>query len=143
MPIDANKAVARRHFEELWLKGDLAVADEIYSPGAVGHWGDLPDQAGYPESEKAEVQRSNAAFPDTNVTIDFQVAEGDLVVTRWTFEGTHTGPGYGEPTGRRVRATGAHVHRIVDEKIVEIWAHPDNLTFMKHLGMIELPGGEG
>lgn len=136
MSLEANKALVLRHFEELWLKGDLDVADEIYSPDAVGHWGDAPDQRGYPAFEKEDVERSNAAFPDTRVTVDFQVAEGDMVVTRWTFEGTHTGPGYGDPTLRKVSVTGVHVHRLADGRIVEIWAHPNNLSFMQQLGMI-------
>lgn len=136
MSLEQNKALVRRHFEELWSKGDLEVADEIYSQDAVGHCRDLPDQRGYPASEKEEVERSNSAFPDTVVTVDFQVAEQDLVVTRWHFEGTHTGPGYGDPTGRQVAVDGVHIHRIANEKIVEIWAHGDNLTFMRQLGMV-------
>ena len=136
MSIESNKALARRHFEELWLKGALEVADEIYSPATVGHWGDGPDQRGYPAFEKEEVARSNGAFPDTRVTVDFQVAEGNMVVTHWRFEGTHTGPGYGDPTGRHVSVSGAHIHRIADGRIVEIWAHPNNLSFMQQLGMI-------
>ena len=136
MSLEANKAVVLRHFEDLWLKGDLDVAAEIYSPDTVGHWGDAPDQTGYPAFEKDEVERSNGAFPDTQVTVDFQVAEGDLVVTRWTFEGTHTGPGYGDPTNRHVTVSGAHIHRVAGGQIVEIWAHPNNLSFMQQLGMI-------
>lgn len=136
MSSTANKAVVRRHYDELWLKGDLDVADEIYSPDTIGHWGDAPDVRGYPAFERDEVERSNGAFPDTQVTVDFQVAEGDLVVTRWVFEGTHTGPGYGEPTGRHVVVSGIHVHRVADGRIVEIWAHPNNLSFMQQLGMI-------
>ena len=136
MSSTSNKALVRRHYDELWLKGDLEVADEIYSPDTVGHWGDAPDQRGYPTFEREEVERSNGAFPDTQVTVDFQVAEDDLVVTRWRFEGTHTGPGYGEPTGRHVSVSGIHVHRVVDGRIVEIWAHPNNLSFMQQLGMI-------
>lgn len=136
MSRDENKALARRHFEELWMKGDLDVADQIYSPDAVGHCRDLPDQRGYPGLERDEVERSNTAFPDTVVTIDFQVAEDDLVATRWHFEGTHTGPGYGDPTGRHVSVDGVHIHRIRDGKIVEVWAHGDYVTFMRHLGLI-------
>jgi predicted ester cyclase len=120
------------------LKGDLAVADEIYSPNAVGHCRDLPDVTGYPEAEKEEVRQSNTGFPDTTVTIDFQLAEGDKVLTRWTMEGTNTGDLYGNPsTGRRVSVSGCHIHRISDGKIVEIWSHADNLTFMKQLGLIQ------
>ena len=136
MTLEENKTVVRRHFDDLWQKGDLVVADEIYSTATVGHWGDAPDRTGYPAFERDEVERSNAAFPDTRVTIDFQVAEDDKVVTRWRFEGTHTGPGYGDPTGQHVLVTGVHIHRIADGRIVEIWAHPNNLSFMQQLGMI-------
>ncbi len=136
MSIESNKALARRHFEELWQKGALEVAGEIYSPGTVGHWGDGPDHGGYPAFEQEEVARSNGAFPDTRVTVDFQIAEGDMVVTRWHFEGTHTGPGYGDPTGRHVSVTGTHIYRVADGRIVEIWAHPNNLSFMQQLGMV-------
>jgi predicted ester cyclase len=136
MSTTANKALVRRHYDELWLKGDLAVADEIYSSDTIGHWGDAPDVRGYPGFERDEVERSNGAFPDTQVVVDFQVADGDLVVTRWRFEGTHTGPGYGDPTGRHVSVCGIHVHRVADGRIVEIWAHPNNLSFMQQLGMI-------
>lgn len=58
------------------------------------------------------------------------------MVTRWHFEGTHTGPGYGDPTGRHVSVDGVHIHRVRVGKIVEIWAHGDNITFMRHLGLI-------
>lgn len=137
MSTDHNKNVARRHFDELWQKGDLAVADEIYSADAVGHCRDLPDVTGYPEAEKEEVRQSNTGFPDTTVSIDFQVAADDRVVTRWRMEGTNTGPLYGNPpTQRRVSVAGCHIHRIVDGKIVEIWSHADNLTFMRQLGLI-------
>lgn len=97
MSLEENKAIARRHFEELWTKGDLAVADEIYAPVAVGHCGNLPDQTDYPECEKELVRQDRVAFPNGTATVEDQIAEGDKVLTRWRFRATHTGPP--PPTG--------------------------------------------
>jgi predicted ester cyclase len=137
MSLEENKAIARRHFEELWSKGDLGVADEIYSPAAIGHHSDQPDRTGYPEAEKQDIVRAREAFPDTVVTVEYQIAEGDMVLTRWRFEGTNTGPLHGLPsTGREASVTGFHVHRIIDGRIVEIWAQGDTLAFGRQLGLI-------
>ena len=137
MSVEATKAIARRHFEELWARGNLDVADEIYSPAAVGHLRNEPDQIGYPECEKDLVRADGIAFPDGTVTIEDQIAEGDKVVTRWRFRGTNTGSFLGnDPTGREVSVSGSHTHRISDGKIVEIWAQPDALTFMQQLGAL-------
>lgn len=55
-----------------------------------------------------------AAFLDGRTTIDDAVAEGDTVVTRWTFHGTHEGEFAGiAPTGRRVTLAGINIDRIV------------------------------
>ena len=139
--LEENKAIARRHFEELWARGDLAVADEIYSTSAVGRHLGSPDHGGYPEGERQHVLESNTAFPDTSVTVEDQVAEGDRVVTRWTFRGTHTAAYMGvPPSGRQLTVSGVHIHRIVDGKIVEVWAYPDVLGFLQQLGVIPALG---
>jgi steroid delta-isomerase-like uncharacterized protein len=135
--LEENRAIARRHFEQLWAGGDLAVADEIYSTSAVGRHLGSPDHGGYPEFERQHVLENNTAFPDTSVTVEDQVAEGDRVVTRWTFRGTHTGTYMGvPPSGRQLTVSGVHIHRIVDGKIVEVWAYPDALGFLQQLGVI-------
>ncbi len=140
MSLESNKAIARRHFEELWDRGHLDVADEIYSPDAVGHLRNEPDQGGYPACEKELVGADRVAFPDGTVSVDDQIAEGDRVVTRWRFRGTNTGPFLGNPpTGREVSVSGTHIHRIADGTIAEIWAQPDALTFMQQLGLLPTP----
>jgi predicted ester cyclase len=140
MSIEDNKRIARRHFQELWTNGNLDVADEIYSPDAVGHCGNLPDQTGYPECEKDLVRQDLVAFPDGVATVLDQVAEGDNVMTRWRFDGTHRGPLYGNPaSGHRVSVAGFHVHRIVDGKIVEIWALGDFYSLLTQIGALSMP----
>lgn len=140
MSIEDNKRIARRHFDELWTHGDLAVADAIYSPDAVGHCGSLPDHGGYPACEQELVRQDQVAFPDGVATVLDQIAEGDEVMTRWRFEGTHTGPLYGAPaSGRRVSVTGFHVHRIVDGRIVEIWALGDFYALLTQIDALPSP----
>jgi predicted ester cyclase len=83
-----------------------------------------------------------AAFPDAKHAIDFQVAEGDLVVTQVTAKGTHTGSIMGEtPTGRAVTATGITVHRVVNGKLVEKWSQTDFMGLMTQMGILPAPGG--
>ena len=140
MSTEDNKGIARRHFEELWTKGDLAVADEIYSPEAVGHCGNLPDQTGYPACEQDLVRQDQVAFPDGVATVLDQLAEGDRVLTRWRFEATHTGTLYGHPaSGSPVSVTGFHVHRIVDGRIVEVWALGDFYSLLTQIGALSTP----
>jgi steroid delta-isomerase-like uncharacterized protein len=143
MSAEENKAIARRHFEELWQKGEVSVADEIYAADAVGHDPMNPSHADYPESEKQAIIRDNTAFPNPQVTIEDQIAEGDKVVTRWTFRAAHSGDFMGmPPSGKRLDVTGVHIHRIAGGKIAEIWAYPDSLGFMQQLGAIP-PLGQG
>ena len=137
MSLEQNKATARRHFEELWTKGDLAVADDIYSPSTVGHCANFPDHTGYPECEKELVRQDLVAFPDGVATVEDQIAEGDKVLTRWRFGGTHLGELYGHrASGSEVSVAGFHVHRISDGKIVEVWALGDFYGLLTQIGAL-------
>ena len=64
MSVEENKAIVRRHYEELWEKGNLDVADEIYSTECVGQYAGYSRQTGYPESDRLTVLR-----PITCITI--------------------------------------------------------------------------
>lgn len=77
------------------------------------------------------------AFPDLKITVDKQVAEGDLVAVRWTARGTNTGAGNGIPaTGRAVQTMGTTLFRVADGRIAEEWTCADSLGLMKQLGML-------
>ncbi len=83
-----------------------------------------------------------AAFPDLNITIDDQVSEGDKVVTRYTFRGTHKGDLMGiAPTGKQVTTIGISIERFVDGKVVERWEVFDQLGMMTQLGVVPPPPG--
>ena len=85
-----NKVVSRRVAEEIFNGGNLDLADELYAPDYVLHDPALPEDLHAPEGLKQYAAMNLGAFPDVRVTVEDQIAEGDMVVTRWTATGTHT-----------------------------------------------------
>jgi len=65
------------------------------------------------------------------------IAEGDKVVLRSTFRGTHKGDLMGiAPTGKQVTMPLILIYRIADDKIVEHWMQADALGLLQQLGVI-------
>jgi steroid delta-isomerase-like uncharacterized protein len=137
---EQNKAIARRIFEEVWNESNLDVIDELYTKDVVNHA--LPP--GLPpgiDGFKAFAGMYLSAFPDTKMTVDDQITDGDKVVTRWTGTGTQTGELMGiPPTGKRVTVTGIDFQRIAGGKIVESWGQFDQMGMMQQLGVVPSPG---
>jgi steroid delta-isomerase-like uncharacterized protein len=132
---EQNKARIRRVIEEVYNRGDLALVDEVAASDLVIHAG--PQDIRGREGAKQYVAALRAGFPDLRFTIEDQVAECDMVVTRWTARGTHGGAFQGLPaTGREVRMAGTDIDRIVGGKVVECWAHVDELGLMRQLGVV-------
>jgi steroid delta-isomerase-like uncharacterized protein len=78
-----------------------------------------------------------AAFPDLRVEVESQVAEGDLVVTRWASTGTHEGDLPGLPASHnKVTVTGIAIDRLENGKIVEAWGNWDTLGMMQQIGAV-------
>lgn len=131
-----GRTIARRFTEELWDKGELAVADEIIAPDFVDHdpvSGQSPGLAGYKEM----VGAFRAAFPDLRVRNEEVIVAGDNVVARWTARGTHTGALMNTPpTGKQVTMKGIDILRNEDGKIVERWGEFDALGMLQQLGVI-------
>jgi len=140
--LEANKAIARRVFEEFWNQGDLDVADEIFATDYVAHSPPNPEIRGL-EDFKQVASMYSAALPDIHYAVEDQIAEGDKVATRWTATGTHQGEFMGlPPTGEQVKATGISISRIASGKIVEERVNADFLGFMQQFGAIPPTGNE-
>jgi hypothetical protein len=87
------------------------------------------------------VAEFRSAFPDFHDSIDIQVAEGELVVTRFTSMGTHRGTFMGvEPTNKELVWTGITIDRVSGGRIVESWANWDMMGLMQQLGAISSSG---
>jgi steroid delta-isomerase-like uncharacterized protein len=140
MSTETNKAVARRLFEEVFNKKNLALAGELLAPGAVSHTAP-PGTADGPEGLRQVATMLSSAFPDHHHTIEDMIAEGDKVVVSATFSGTHQGAFMGiPPTGKHFSQREIHILRITDGKLAEHWAVTDGLAMLRQLGMLPAPG---
>jgi len=124
MLTEENKDIVRRAVEEIWNKGNMAVADELLAANFVNH-----DPVGGPETSNLEAYKQGIIdfrtdFPDFHVAIEEMIAEGDKVVTRWTCTGTHKGRSGAidiAPTGKPVTIEGVTIDHIAGGKILEEW----------------------
>lgn len=130
------KEIARRLTEGPW-RGQLdevldLVADDyvLHAPGALQPF---RGKDGY----RQFVTTYLTAFPDGTLTVDDQIAEGDLVATRWTARGTNTGELLDiAATGRQVTIEGISYARIADGMVRETRVLWDNLALMQQLAVI-------
>ena len=127
MSKEANKALSRRIVEEMWNTRNLNVIDEVYAQEfGDGH-----------EASKQFVSATLAAFPDLQNTIQDQIAENDLVATRYIIRATHQGEFANiPPTGKSFMVKGIEMHRFAGGKLVELWNIPDMLGALQQLGVI-------
>ena len=140
---EENKAIARRWFEELFNAQNFDVAHEITAQDAVNHDPTLTDLPSGPEGDRHVVNLYHGAFPDAQITVEDQIAEGDRVVTRWTGRGTHQGELLGvAPSGNRVEISGMTINRVTGGKIAETWTNYDALGMMQQIGAIPSPGAQ-
>ena len=133
---EENKALARR-WADIMNEGNLDLVDEIYAPDYVGHDPAMPEDVRGVEGAREFYSMYRSAFPDAEVTIEAQLAEGDMVATRWTGRGTHQGELMGvQPSGNRVEVMGNTISRIEGGKIVEEWDIYDALGMMQAIGAV-------
>ncbi len=77
------------------------------------------------------------AFPDWHSELHELVAEGDIVVERFTASGTQQGELMGvPPTGKTVSLPGINIFRLRDGLVVERWGRLDELGFLRQLGVV-------
>ena len=73
-----------------------------------------------------------SVYPNTGFTVEAQIAEGDMVASRFTGTSVHRGKFLGaDPTGQETSYSGIHIHRIADGKIAEEWSEADNLEVVQ------------
>jgi predicted ester cyclase len=127
---ERNKAVVRAYLGEIAQHGDIVARERYFAPTTTFN-GD--SNLGWQFARTAEFRR---AFPDLEMTIEQQVAEGPWVATRVTYRGTHSGEFGGIPaTGRRIEYAGTAMDRLENGKVVEMW-HTVNM----HLLMRQIAG---
>ena len=137
MSIEQNKAVFRQIVEEIFNQGNISLFDELVAPDFIEHE-ELPP--GIPvgrEGAKVLFTQLRSAFPDFNAEIEDLIAEGDRVVVRMKWTGTHEGEFMGiPPTGRSISIEVIDIVRFEGGKFVEHWGIMDNMGMMQQLGVV-------
>jgi steroid delta-isomerase-like uncharacterized protein len=141
MTIENNKAALIRHFEEVLNQGQLHVIDEIYTDdytldAPVSSDGQSRDRSLTQGREqlKQRVTLFRTAFPDIHFSTDEIIGEGNSVVVRYTYRGTHKGVFAGlQPTGRSISVMGILIAHLKDGRIQEAVSVFDSADLMKQL----------
>lgn len=121
---ERNKTLARQFYEDLWFSTDTDKYTDYVAESYVVH--DLGPRKGVTEPAIAQKQIADMfhSFGTMSGEIDYQIAEGDMVATRWfiSLDPSEQGQAMGMTPVERVAII--NVFRFNDEgKIVEIWNH--------------------
>jgi predicted ester cyclase len=134
--VEANMAILRRAIEEIFNRGNLAVADDLIAPDYINRDA-TPGQVGGPAGIRFVATTYRTAFPDLHLAIEEMLAIGDTVVVRVRETGTHLGPFLGAaPTGRHVGWTWIGIYRVRDGRLVERWGVIESLDLLRQLGLV-------
>ncbi|MDN5938497.1 MAG: ester cyclase [Salinisphaera sp.] len=137
--MESNSNIVRRFIEEVLNQGDIDAAGEFF-------WDDMVELAPFPgqgpglEGLKEVLRGLRAAFPDMHWTVREQIADGDRVLSRFDWTGTHRGTFLGVPaTDRTVMVWGMVIDRFEGEKIKDTRIIMDTMGRMMQLGVVPPP----
>ena len=137
MSTEDNKTLARRAYET-FKQRNWSVYYEMMAPDVVYHNASMTIQG--LEAYQQFLSLYLTAFPDMRLTIEDLIAEGDRVVVRQTFRGTHQGDLMGiPPAGKQVTTTGVDLFRLADGKSVEELVEWDVQGILQQLGVVPPP----
>lgn len=140
MSAEENKATMRRWFEEGINKRKLDLLDQYFSADFKYHGPGGVELSGL-EELRGLLSSYLQAIPDGHFAEADMLAEGDKVVTRFTFTGTHKAELMGvAATNKKVTITGILIERFEGGKAVEEWEEFDALGLMQQIGAGALPG---
>ena len=137
MSTEQNKAIVHRFYEDAINQGNLSLMDELFASDYQHHDPAFPLE--WQQGGLAIYKQVNETFVSTFVpfhaTVDDLFAEGDRVVSRWTFSGKHEKEFQGiPPMGKQVKIENIFIHRIANGKIAEAWVSYDALGLLQQLG---------
>ena len=111
------------------------IFNECVGPAFVNH--DLPGPTPGPEGFFQTFAMFEAAFPDLHVHLGDVLADGDKVITRSHWTGTHKGDFMGVPaSGASVDVSFIDIWRIEDGLLAESWVRMDLLGLMQQVGAV-------
>lgn len=119
-----------------WNAGDTARLGDLIAP--KGRWSTGGNSYPWsPRGEGAVMKAWRTAFPDARIVVEDLFGEGDRVVARTTWTGTHQGALSGIPaTGRKVKFSETMVFRFEAGLMIENWTDWDELGLYRQLGAL-------
>ena len=115
---DKNKARVSEFLDRVLTGGDIEATGDYFERDMVEEV-PFPGQGPGLDGLKETLVGIRSAFPDSNWTVGEQIAEGDKVLSRFVWSGSHEGDFLGIPaTHRRIRVWGMVIDRFAGEKIV-------------------------
>ena len=140
MPLADHKEMSRRAIE-MWASNNSDTPEDVFAENYVNHQeSDVKGSADVRSLEtwKDLVADFHKGFSNCTAICTLQIAEGDLVATRFQFTATNTGQYLGHaPTGKEVTWTGIEIDRFENGKIVESWVDWDKYRFFQGLGLVK------
>ncbi len=141
MTKEENKQFMNSFIEDVINHQNLDVIDTMVSEDFIEHLpfpGQGPGRAGL----KFAVGSMHTGFPDMKWTIAEQIAEGDKVVTRFEWTGTHKGEFMGiPPTNKTVKVWGMVIDVVRDGLFAESRIIMDTAGLLQQLGVMPAPQG--
>ena len=132
---EQNKALVRRIVEDHWNKKNPALIGELFATDCVFH---TPDGALQGQDGARQLYNAYAtAFPDFRLSTDDILADGNKVVVRYTFTGTHKGPLAAVPaSGKQANVQGIAIVRLAGGKADEVRFVWDKFALMQQIGVL-------
>jgi steroid delta-isomerase-like uncharacterized protein len=131
--IDPRKALVRRYYVEMWNRWSFELADKLIAE-SITFRGSLGVSVAGRDGFKEYMRTVQRAFPDFRNHVEELIGEGDKVVARLTYTGTHEGLLFGiAPTGTKVRYGGVAFFRISGHCIAEGWVLGDRQGLIEQL----------
>jgi steroid delta-isomerase-like uncharacterized protein len=131
---DKNKVLIRRYYQEMWNPWNFDAAGEILADEIIFH-GSLGVATKGRAAFCDYMRLVRAAFPDFHNHIEELVAEGDRVVARLTYRGTHRGEIFGiAATRKQITYAGTAIFKIANGKVSEGWILGDRMALLQQLG---------
>lgn len=132
--LERNKALVRQAFEEIINGHDPDMIRKYTADNPIEH--SIFGGARSIDQLISNSKELNRAFPYSHLEIIGMIAEGDKVVTRGIFSGTHKGDFAGIPaTGKKFSIVEIDIVRIERDKMVEHWDAADTASMYQQLGI--------
>jgi len=135
------QAAMRRVYTEVFTQGNVDLIDELMHEDFVEHEEvppGIPPGRGTP---KAMIVMMRSAFPDFRADVDEILQDGNKVIARARFSGTHEGEFMGIPaTGNTFDINVIDIMEFQGDKAIAHWGLMDTAKMMEQLGVGGPPG---